>query len=86
MRDALGFFRGEVLRCGPEVGHDGTGCERERVRKHGAGGTRTEDEAFEQGIGCEAIGAMNAGARGLAGGVEAAEAGASDEIGADAAH
>ena len=50
------------------------------------GGARSEDQALEQGIGRQAIGAVNAGASSFACGVKTAEAGAAAEIGADAAH
>ena len=40
--------------------------ERERIRKHGAGGACAEDEAFKQRIGSQAIGAVHAGACGFA--------------------
>jgi hypothetical protein len=45
-----------------------------------------EDEAFEQGVGGEAVGAVDSGAGDLTDGEEAEERGATEEVGADAAH
>lgn len=74
-------------RLGGGVGRDRLGrLEGEPVGKHGLGGADAEDEALEQRVGGEAVGAMDAGAGGFASGVEAAAAGASGKVGADAAH
>jgi len=57
-----------------------------RVLGHGDAGARAEDEAFEEGITGEAIGAMDAGGGGFAGSVETGDGSASPKIGFDAAH
>ena len=49
-------------------------------------GACAEDQAFEQRVGGQAVGAVDAGAGGLSGGVEAGQSGAAEEVGADAAH
>ena len=61
-------------------------AERQAVGEHGLRGARAEDEAFEQRVRGQAVGAVDAGAGGFAGGVEPGEGGAAVEIGADAAH
>ena len=53
---------------------------------HRQAGARAIDEAFEQGIAGESIGAMDAGAGDFAGGVEAGDGGSSVQIGGNAAH
>ncbi len=45
-----------------------------------------EDEGFEEGVRGQAVGAVDAGAGDFADGVEARDAGAAEEVGADAAH
>ena len=47
---------------------------------HDVAGAGSEDQAFEQGIAGQAIGAVNAGGCGFSGGVEAREGGAAIEI------
>ena len=60
--------------------------ERERVGEHGLCGARAKDEAFEQRIRSQAVGAVDAGAGSFASRIESAQTGAPTEIGADAAH
>ncbi len=83
---ALGFLCGEALWGGSGVRRNRAGASGSAVGQHGLRGARAEDEPFEQGIGGQAVGAVHAGAGGFAGSVEAAEAGAPAQIGADAAH
>src|SRR5271170_6055466 len=61
-------------------------CGGRGVLHHGSAAARAEDEAFEQGVAGEAIGAVDAGEGGFAGGVEAGDGGASPKIGFYAAH
>jgi 3-dehydroquinate synthase len=53
---------------------------------HGGGGTGAEDDAFQQGVAGEAVGAVDTGAGDFAGGKEARDGGEAVEIGMDAAH
>ena len=62
------------------VGGDGCGGEQ------GMGATPAEGEALEQGVGGEAVGAVDAGAGDFADGVEAGDRGAAPCVGANAAH
>jgi len=52
----------------------------------GAADAGGEDDALEEGVGGEAVGAVDAGAGGFADGEQAGEAGAAVEVGEDAAH
>lgn len=56
------------------------------VGDHGFGGESSEDEAFEQRVGREAIGAVDSGASGLASGVEAGYGGVAVNVCEDASH
>ncbi len=56
------------------------------VMEEEVGGAVGEDDAFEQAVGGEAVGAVNAGAGDLADGEEAGEIGTAKGVGLDAAH
>ena len=76
-------LRGKRRRSG---GRRVGGQQRQSVGDHGLRGARAEDQAFEQRVRSQPVGAVDAGAGGFARGIEAAQAGAAGEVGADAAH
>lgn len=85
-------FPGEILEglaaeCGKLFVAKGEAAEGlGRLLGHGVSSAGAEDDAFKQGIAGEAVGAVDAGAGGFAGGIEAGDGSASLKISADAAH
>ncbi len=57
-----------------------------RLGSHGATGSRSEYESFQQGVTCKAIGSVDSAAGYFAGGIEAGDRSAAFEIGVDASH